>query len=386
MHNLAITYGHCGFIVPVASKCGFDSEELALLDRLMYFRPGLQVFICEFDTTILENGYAVGFIALEVNYGIRPIKDRFRQEDAPVTPVRQSIRIRLSPCQQFLCLCILGVMVDLHTHSDASDGELSPNKLLSLAAAAGVTALALTDHDTMTGLMEAEGKAASLGIRFIPGIETEVDFEPGEFHLLGLNMSKYPDGPLEDFLKEIRMRRITRNEEMVLLMRNDNLEISLEELDILAGGEVTGRMHFARWLIDHGYARNVPDCFTRLLGPGCPYNVPKHRPSLEETLKAIHAADGKAVLAHPLSLWISWGRIAKYLPEWKEMGLDGIEAHHSGATPGEAARFEKLALGCGLFVTGGSDFHGTGRPDRRLGFGPGGKALPERLLKPFDEK
>ena len=276
-------------------------------------------------------------------------------------------------------------MIDLHTHSDASDGELSPSDLVSFAAESGLAVMALTDHDTMSGLEEAERRAGEVGIRFIPGVETEVDFSPGEFHLLGLGMKRYPDGPLEEFLEEIRRRRVARNEEMISLMNTAGLPLAMETLAALAGGEVIGRMHFARWLIDEGWAANVPDAFERWLGPGRPFYVPKNPPTLEESLTAIKAAGGKSVVAHPLSLWISWGRLAKYLPEWREMGLDGLEALHSGASKREAERLRTLSETTGMFVTGGSDFHGTGRPDRKLGYGAGGAALDEGLLAPFSD-
>ncbi|RKX87205.1 MAG: hypothetical protein DRP70_08945 [Spirochaetes bacterium] len=276
-------------------------------------------------------------------------------------------------------------MIDLHTHSNASDGELSPSELVKLAGETGITALALTDHDTMSGLSEAEKTAKNLGMRFIPGVETEVDFEPGEFHILGLNMKKYPDGPLEDFLEEIRRRRVSRNQEMIALMKAEGLEITLDKLDKIAGGEITGRMHFARWLINRGDAKNVPDCFEKWLGPGCPFYVPKHRPMLEDAIRAIHASEGKAVIAHPMSLWISWGRLGTYMSIWKEQGLDGIEARHSGASRREAVRLKELADKNDMFITGGSDFHGSGRPDRRLGYGPSGIPLEDNLLSAFGD-
>lgn len=275
-------------------------------------------------------------------------------------------------------------MIDLHTHTDASDGDLTPSELIALASASNITALAVTDHDTMSGLVEAKEKAADAGIRIIPGVETEIEFEPGEFHILGLGMDLSRIDVLETFLEEIRRRRNDRNIEMVELMQSNGLSVSLEELDGIAGGEVTGRMHFAKWLIVQGLAKNVPDCFERWLGPRGPYYVPKNRPKLEETLDVIHSAGGKAVLAHPLTLWISWGRMGKYLPEWKETGLDGIEARHSGASKREAARYEELAIQNGLFITGGSDFHGMGRPDRNLGYGAAGLPLEDDLLYPFD--
>jgi len=275
------------------------------------------------------------------------------------------------------------VMIDLHTHSSASDGEVGPAELIDLAASQGLLALALTDHDTLSGLEEARKRAEQTGIRLIPGVETEVRFQPGEFHLLGLGLKNYADGALADFLREIRRRRDERNAEMLHLMRADGLPISAEELNKLAEGEVLGRMHFARWLIDHHHAANVPVAFERWLGPGRPYHVPKNRPEIDEAVDAIHAAGGKAILAHPLSLWISWGRLDTYLPEWKERGLDGVESRHSGASRREAARLDDLATRHGLLISGGSDYHGAGRPDRRLGYGAAGVPVDDDLQTPF---
>ena len=276
-------------------------------------------------------------------------------------------------------------MIDLHSHSNVSDGDLTPAALVDLAAENGLTALALTDHDTTAGLDEAGNQAETLGLRLIRGVETEVEFRPGEFHLLGLGLENTGPGPLALFLEEIRRRRLDRNREMVGLMNRAGLDLTMEELGKLAGGEVIGRLHFARWLIDKGHCRNVPEVFERFIGPTGPFYVPKMRPSLEDALEAIHGAGGKAVLAHPLSLWISWGRMSAKLTEWSEMGLDGVEARHSGASKREAARFEELAAANGMFITGGSDFHGSGRPDRKLGYGAGGEKLAETLLEPFGE-
>ncbi len=277
-------------------------------------------------------------------------------------------------------------MIDLHSHSNASDGDLAPSDLVDLAVERGITALALTDHDTTAGLTEAINQAEKKNLRLICGVETEVDFRPGEFHLLGLNLKQYADGPLADFLGEIRRRRVERNTEMVKLMNAGGLDVSMEALDKIAGGGIIGRLHISRWLIDNGYGKNAPDTFERLIGPGCPYYVPKQRPSLEEAVTAIHASGGKAVIAHPLSLWISWGRLTKYLAEWKEIGLDGVESHHSGASKREAMRLAKLAAENDMFITGGSDFHGTGRPDRKLGYGAAGMELDESMLEPLFEK
>jgi len=276
-------------------------------------------------------------------------------------------------------------MIDLHTHSNESDGELSPAALLELAKSSGISALALTDHDTLAGLVEADKAAKLLGIRFIPGVESEVEFEPGDLHILGLGIEQYPEGPLGSFLEEVREWRNSRNKKMVALMNADGLSVTLGELNSLVGGEVLGRMHFASWLIAQGRAMSVPDCFEKWLGSGCPYNVRGLRPKLKETVEAIHQVGGKAIIAHPRSLWISWRRFGQYFPLWKKVGIDGIEALHSGASEEEAAILTELAKKNDMLITGGSDFHGYRRPDRRLGYGAAGNPLSEELLLPFDE-
>jgi len=276
-------------------------------------------------------------------------------------------------------------MIDFHTHSSESDGDLSPTELLELAKNSGITALALTDHDTLAGLVEAEKTAKLLDIRFIPGVESEVEFEPGKLHILGLGIKQYPNGPLGNFLEKIRKWRNIRNKKMVRVMNADGLNVTLSELNNLAGGEVLGRMHFANWLIAQGKAEDVPDCFEKWLAPGCPYNITKFRPKLEETVEVIRQSGGKVIIAHPLTLWISWSCFEKKIPLWKEIGIDGIEALHSGASRKEAAKLIELAEKNDMLITGGSDFHGSRRPDRRLGYGAAGIPLSEELLRSFDQ-
>ncbi len=274
-------------------------------------------------------------------------------------------------------------MVDLHSHSTASDGELSPASLVDLACESGISALALTDHDTTSGLDEAVEQAKKRNICLIPGVELDIDFRPGEFHLLGLGLKNYREGELARFLADIRERRNKRNTEMIFRMQADGVPISLEELKKGSEKNVIGRLHIARRLIELKMASSVPEVFERWLGPGKPYYVAKDRPSLEEALRAIHGAGGKAVVAHPMSLWLSWGRLARNLEEWTQMGLDGVEARHSGASRTQARRLEELARQNGLFITGGSDFHGSSRPDRKLGYGAEGKTIPDSFLDPF---
>ncbi len=277
-------------------------------------------------------------------------------------------------------------MVDLHTHSNESDGELTPSELINHAAAIGLKAIALTDHDTVAGIGQAKTQAKQKGIRFIPGVEFDVDFEPGEFHLLSLDLNLDRLSLIDSFCISIRRRRVERNRKMIRIMQDAGLDVSMSMLESIAGGEVIGRPHFAQWMIDAGLVNDIPQAFKKWLGPGCPFHVKKDLPALKETIKAVHRAGGKSVLAHPQTLRISWRRFEQCLIEWKALGLDGIEVFHSGATRNSVRRLTELTLKHKLIATGGSDFHGTSRPDRFLGYGPFGMKLSESLLAPFTDE
>jgi len=274
-------------------------------------------------------------------------------------------------------------MIDLHSHSTASDGTYSPRELISLAREKGISALALTDHDTLDGLEEAQSAANDMGIRFIPGIELEIQHHPGEFHLLGLGIKNWSQSSLDRFLKEVRRNRNNRNNLMLDLIRRDGIDITDKDLKNAAGGRIIARPHFAKVLVEKKVAKNIKHAFDKYLGVGQKFYLPKEVMNLEKGIELIHDAGGFAVIAHPLSLYLSWGKFPERLREWKLLGLDGIEAWHSGATINQALRFEKLARDSKLFVTGGSDFHGSNRKDRSLGHGSGNKPIPETCLSPF---
>lgn len=274
-------------------------------------------------------------------------------------------------------------MIDLHTHSTASDGTCTPRELMIQAKEIGLSAIALTDHDTLDGLDEAALAAGELGLTFVAGIELEIQHHPGEFHLLGLGLEDWHNSSLALFLDEIREHRNERNTRMMELIREDGIEISQDDLDRAAGGRIIARPHFARVLVEKKVARNIKHAFDRFLAVGQKFYLPKEVISLEKGIKLIHEAGGKAVVAHPLSLYLSWGRMPALFSEWKEMGLDGIEARHSGANKNQMARFENLAREVDLIVSGGSDYHGTNRKDRALGKGGGFQAVPDELLAPF---
>ena len=274
-------------------------------------------------------------------------------------------------------------MIDLHTHSTRSDGTLTPTELLEKAAQISLSAIALTDHDTLDGLEEAAVAAEERKIRFIPGIELEIEHHPGEFHLLGLNIYKWKDSPLENNLQTLRHHRNDRNTQMVHLLQKDGIPITEEELRNKAGGRIIARPHFARLLVEKKVAKSMRHAFDQFLGVNQKYYIPKKVMALEDAIRLIKAAGGHPVIAHPMSLYLSWGKLPEHLEYWREMGIEGLEAWHSGVNKNQGKRLQDLAEKMGFFVTGGSDYHGENRKDRKLGQGGGGKSIPDELLEPL---
>jgi len=273
----------------------------------------------------------------------------------------------------------------LHSHSTASDGSYSPAALVGLAADSGVSVLALTDHDTVAGIREAEAAAGALGVRIVRGVEIEVSFSPGEFHLLGLDLGSL-DGVLGEALAKLGRARVDRNIKIIARMNEAGIPATMEELVSVAredrdsDGQI-GRPHIARLLVAKKAAKNGQDAFDRWLGKGKPFYEAKAVVDLEEGIDLIHDAGGLAIVAHPRSLFVSWGRLATLMGEWKEIGVDGIEAWHPTASVGECRRLEKMGREHGFRITAGSDFHGAARPERRLGRTAGRLAIEDRWLE-----
>ena len=270
-------------------------------------------------------------------------------------------------------------MIDLHTHSSASDGTYDPESLVDLAADKKLSALALTDHDSLLGLDQAAAEARRRGIRFIPGVEIEIAFSPGEFHLLGLDL-RHTDGELRAAAERLAQSRDRRNELIFEKMRSAGIECDYGELRNTAEGGMIGRPHIANYLVARKAAKNKQDAFDRFLAKGRPFYVAKECLELGDALRIIRDAGGVAVVAHPLSLFVSWTRLKSCFLEWKEMGLAVIEAWHPTARVGQCQRLENLGRELGFRVTAGSDFHGANRPDRRLGHTAGGKPIDDSYL------
>ncbi len=269
-------------------------------------------------------------------------------------------------------------LVDLHTHSSASDGELTPAALVEKARALGLSTIALTDHDTVRGIVEARGAAAQAGIEFISGIEIEIDFEPGEFHLLGYGIDERSP-VLVEAVERLAEARHERNAAILERIAAAALPLDTAKIAELSRESYVGRPHLADLLVQARCARSRQDAFDRYLGKGRPFYIKKSCLPLEEALSVIRAAGGVAVVAHPYSLFVSKAMLGRLFSEWKEMGIGGIEAYHPTAKYGQCVILERMARERGMFVTAGSDFHGKARPECGLGRTAGNMSIDRRF-------
>ena len=269
-------------------------------------------------------------------------------------------------------------IADLHTHSSASDGELAPSALIARARATGLATLALTDHDTVAGLEEARAAAEEVGIEFIPGIEIEIDFQPGEFHLLGYGIDAH-SAALLAAIEKLALARHERNAAILERIAQAGLPLDTARISALSSEVYLGRPHLADLLVGAGCARNRQDAFDRYLGKGRPFYIKKSCLPLEEALSVIASAGGVPVIAHPYSLFVSKANLGMLFSRWREMGIHGVEAYHPTAKYGQCAILERMARERGMFITAGSDFHGKARPECGLGRSSGGMPIDARF-------
>lgn len=242
---------------------------------------------------------------------------------------------------------------DLHLHSACSDGAESPTHLVARAAAHGLAAIALTDHDTTAGCAEAQAAAAQHGLEFLPGVEISAFALGVEVHVLGLGID-LEDSTLQEALATQVAARHNRTRQIVDKLRTIGIPVDLNEIEAQADKFATGRMHIARLLHFKGITASVQDGFDRFLNPGCPAFVPKKMLSVQQAIEAIHAAHGLAFIAHP-ALSRAMRRI---FPQLLQLPFDGIEAWHPSHAPQRIANYRALATQRRMLVTGGSDCHG----------------------------
>ncbi|NWF73835.1 MAG: PHP domain-containing protein [Nitrospirae bacterium] len=274
--------------------------------------------------------------------------------------------------------------IDLHLHTTHSDGSFSPAEVLRLAHKAEVTALAITDHDIVSGIPEAITAGAELGIEIIPGVEISSRIGNTELHILGYCL-RWQDPELNQRLAALRESRHSRNPQIIEQLRSLGLDVTYEEVRALAGTDSVGRPHIARLLMDKRYATSAKDAFDRYLAEGRPAYVARELPMPADAIAWIRAAGGVAVLAHPTWAKVTGEGLNRLLTTLKAEGLGGIEVHYSTHTKRQTTEYLDLAKRLNLLVTGGSDFHGITKPDIEVGTGRGDLKVSKRLLDPLKE-
>lgn len=270
-------------------------------------------------------------------------------------------------------------IIDLHTHSTESDGTLTPEELMRQAKACGLSAIALTDHDTVDGIKKAAPVAEKLGLELVPGIELSTDYHGTEVHILGY----YIDVTNLDFctkLQEFLDSRHLRNQKMVLLLQQEGFDITMEALCQEYPDSVITRAHFARYLVEHGYVKDRETVFQKYLGDDCRCYVPREKITPFEAVRLIRLGGGLAFFAHPVLCHMNHDRLRFFIQALKEEGLSGLEALYSMNTPGDERNMRKFASEFDLLISGGSDFHGDNKPHIHLGTGRGNLQIPYEIL------
>jgi predicted metal-dependent phosphoesterase TrpH len=277
--------------------------------------------------------------------------------------------------------------IDLHTHSNHSDGSLSPRRLVELARERGLRAIALTDHDTISGVAEAVAAGRELGVEVVPGVEISAQFTPGTMHILGYYIS-FTQSPLVAALQRLQRARAHRNPKIIDRLLSLGLEITRTEVESLAGGQV-GRPHIAQALVNRGYVANLDEAFDLYLKKGAPAYVEKFRFSPRQSIDIIRSAGGLAALAHPYTIGVEDPEnLTRLLQELQNAGLEGIEVFYPEHSEEMTAHYREIASELGLLCTGGSDFHGDFKDGSSLGgetTGPFGynhlQAVKDRLAQ-----
>jgi len=271
-------------------------------------------------------------------------------------------------------------LIDLHVHSNASDGTFAPAEVVRLAKEGGLKALALTDHDTIDGLAEAVAAGETYGVEVIPGVEVSARCPGGSMHVLGLGID-YTNGHLDERLAVLKRARIERNPQIIAKLNALGVKITLEQVEKISGRGQMGRPHIARALMEAGVVRSIQEAFDIFLRNDGKAYVPKFRFPPQEAIAMIRDVQGVPVLAHPFTLNLgSAFALKNTLTELKALGLAGIEAIYAEHSPEQEALYLRLARELGLLVTGGSDYHGDNKPELTLGKMRGQERLTYRLV------
>jgi hypothetical protein len=276
--------------------------------------------------------------------------------------------------------------IDLHIHSTASDGTLTPAEIIALALRLRLGAISITDHDSIAGSREALLDGIPEGLGFVTGVEISAEPPPsypgaGSIHILGYGL-RLDDPELNGALEKLQDARKDRNPQIIARLNKLGIAIGLEEVAREAGDGQPGRPHIAKLLVRKGVVRTIDEAFDRYLGNGKPAYVEKFRIESSQAIELINGAGGIPVLAHPCLLELeSDQQLDEILREMMSMGLKGLEVYFSEHSPEQTRRYAELAQRCDLLMTGGSDFHGDIQPDVQMGVGRGGLHVPFELYE-----
>ncbi len=275
-------------------------------------------------------------------------------------------------------------MIDLHFHSNCSDGSLSPAALAERAATLPLTAAALTDHDTISGVPDFQ-KAAAGRFKTVSGVEISVEHSPGTLHLLGYDINP-ENQKLAKALARLRAGREDRNLLMLKRLRNLKCPLTEDEVRSYAGDEVIGRPHIAQAMVAAGYVRDPREAFDRYLAKGAPAYCDRYRLGVVEALKLIRAAGGLPVLAHPFTLQMKSTALEKFVAGLVPHGLQGIETYYPEHKAEHVRQYLDLAQRFDLAATGGTDFHGEINPKLRMGTGYGNFSIPDEVYEKLERR
>lgn len=261
-------------------------------------------------------------------------------------------------------------MIDLHTHTKASDGEKTPEELIDLAIKSNINALAITDHDTVDSLEIAEKYASTKrNFLFIPGIEMEAEFNNGQMHILGLFID-YKNQTLLDKLSYVKKERNLRNEKFINELNKMGYEITLDELKEISGGNTIGKPHFARIFLKKNYIKTKSEMFDRFFNQPPLSKYKKFSYSPKDVITMLKNSGGTVILAHPQTLKLEKEEFIEKVMELKSYGLDGLECYHSKQTLEQMKEFKEIAKNLNLLISKGSDYHGPiTKPETKLGTG-----------------
>jgi predicted metal-dependent phosphoesterase TrpH len=275
-------------------------------------------------------------------------------------------------------------MIDLHSHTTASDGTYTPEELVRAAAELELEALAITDHDTFSGYEQARETANAVSLRLICGIELSTKIRSGDrrtVHLLGYFPKTEPAQEFRSWLLQMQEFRRDRNRRLAKRLQSMGIDVKLEEVEAV-GKNMAGRPHFARLMVTKGYVSNYREAFDRYLDASAPGYVDREEPTLEEGIRRLTDAGGISSIAHPVRLSMTDAAEEEELfATMANRGLHAIEAFHSDHTAEDIERYLGLARKYGLKVTGGSDFHGALKPNVQLGVGTGTLKIPLSVLE-----